>query len=152
MAGYEPQLIEREWNRATDRDWADALRDIPLLADIDKRRLRRLAKSSHFAEFSPGDIVLLKGTPSDSFFVILSGEARALREPAARTLTTGDFFGEMGALDGTPRSATVVATTELHVMRVPRQVFLELLAESGNVSLSVLTELGARVRRLEQRS
>jgi CRP-like cAMP-binding protein len=151
MTGYEPQLIERDWNRATDRDWADALRDIPLLADIDKRRLRRLAKSSRFAEFSPGDIVLLKGAPSDSFYVILSGEARALREPGARTLETGDFFGEMGALDGTPRSATVVATTELHVMRVPRQVFLELLEESGHVTVSVLTELGARVRRLEQR-
>jgi CRP-like cAMP-binding protein len=72
-----------------------------------------------------------------------------LGKPAARTLRTGDYFGEMGLLGGDTRSATVVATNELHVMRLPRTTFFELLGED-RVALRIMSELGARVRRLEQ--
>jgi CRP-like cAMP-binding protein len=102
-----------------------------------------------FREFAPGDTVIAAGGPGDSFYVILGGEATARGKPGARTLRTGDYFGEIALLDGKPRSATVIASGELHVMRLPRQSFLQLVEHEPGVAHTILTELGARVRRAE---
>jgi CRP-like cAMP-binding protein len=55
-------------------------------------------------------------------------------------------------LDGEPRSATVVATDQLHVMRLPRRAFLELLEQDSTIARTMLAELGARVRGLERQT
>ena len=55
----------------------------------------------------------------------------------------------MALLDGEPRSASVVATTELHVMRLTRPAFEELITRHPSVARRLLVELGGRVRRLE---
>jgi CRP-like cAMP-binding protein len=61
----------------------------------------------------------------------------------------GDYFGELGVLDGVPRSATVVATGELHVMRIPQEPFLRLAERDPGISLRMLGRLGSQIRRLE---
>ena len=116
-----PLGLTGDWDHAGPGDWAEVLASFPLFAGIAKRRLRGLARQATLAEYSPGDIVLQKGEPGDSLYVILGGSAKARGKPAARTLRTGDYFGELGLLDSVPRSATVVATGELHVMKLPRR-------------------------------
>jgi CRP/FNR family transcriptional regulator, cyclic AMP receptor protein len=148
MTGFEPLAVSQNWNQATSGDWAEVLAEFPLFSRLGTRRLRKLAQEGTFAEFAPGDTVVLTGAPADSFYVILSGKAQARGKPNARTLSTGDHFGEMALVDNGRRSATVIATEELHVLRLPRQAFLELLDEDG-VALTIVKELGARVRRLE---
>jgi CRP/FNR family transcriptional regulator, cyclic AMP receptor protein len=145
-------LAVRDWNKASDRDWADVLAAMPLFEGIGKRDLGRLARDAEFAEFGPGDTVVATGAPSGHFYVILSGEAAASSRPAARRMTTGDYFGEMGLFDSEPRSASVVAATELHVMRLPRRAFDEMLERHPGVARAFLTELGGRVRELEHQA
>ena len=116
-----PLGLTGDWNHAGPADWAEVLAGFPLFAGIAKRRLRGLARQATLAEYSRGDIVLQKGEPGDSLYVILSGSAKARGKPGARTLRTGDYFGELGLLNGVPRSATVVATGELHVMKLQRE-------------------------------
>ena len=136
------------WNHASPSDWAEVLATFPLFSGIAKRRLRKLVRHATVAEYGPGDMVIQKGTPGDSLYLILSGSAKALGKPASRALRTGDYFGELSLLDGTPRSATVIATGELHVMRLPRQIFLE-LTRDPEISLQMLRTLGLQIRRLE---
>ena len=81
--------------------------------------------------------------------MILSGSAKVLGKPAGRKLRIGDYFGELGALEGAPRSATVFSMSELHVMKVPRDDFLRLAERDPRVPLEMLRELGSQVRRLE---
>jgi CRP-like cAMP-binding protein len=145
-------LAVRDWNRSSDRDWANVLARMPLFAGIGKRDLRRLAGNAEFAEFSPGETVVATGAPPDFFYVILSGNATAPAKPAARLLTTGDYFGEIGLLDNEPRSASIVAATELHVMRLRRRVFDDVLERHPRIARALLTELGGRVRRLEHQA
>jgi CRP/FNR family transcriptional regulator, cyclic AMP receptor protein len=149
MTGYEPQIARQDWQRATADDWASVLAGVSLFSKVGKRRLRKLAEQAEIKEFATGEHVIVTGEPADSFYVILGGEARAFSKPAARTLRTGDYFGELALLDNGRRSASVVATRDLHVMRVPRRAFAELVDDHADIALKIARELGARVRRLE---
>jgi CRP/FNR family transcriptional regulator, cyclic AMP receptor protein len=144
-----PIVISDDRDRVTPSDWARILATFPVFEGIAKRRLRELARESTFAEYSPGEIVIQREGRGDSLFVILSGSAKVRGRPAARPLRTGDYFGELGVLDGVPRSATVVATDELHVMRVPRDAFLRLAEHDPAVTLRMMGRLGSQIRRLE---
>jgi CRP/FNR family cyclic AMP-dependent transcriptional regulator len=136
-------------DRASPADWVKELSRFPLFSGVAKRRLRKLVRHATFAEYRSGDIVIEHGTRGDSLYVILSGSAKARGKPAARALGIGDYFGELGALEGVPRSAAVVATGELHVMKLPRQSFLQLAQRHPAVSLKMLSNLGWQIRRLE---
>jgi CRP/FNR family cyclic AMP-dependent transcriptional regulator len=148
----QPAGLMGYWDHVTPADWAEVLAAFPLFSGIPNRRLRKLVRSATFAHYGPGDVVVEKGMPGDSVYVILSGSARARGKPAARTLHTGDYFGELGVLDGAPRSATVVATGELHVMRLSSASFLRLAQHNPSISLEMLSNVGWQVRRLETRA
>jgi CRP/FNR family cyclic AMP-dependent transcriptional regulator len=152
MTGFIGLAVKADWNKANDRDWVAVLAGLQLFEGVGKRDLRKLARAAEFAEFSPGDTVVATGAPPDFFYVILGGEARASAKPAARILTTGDYFGEIGLLDGEPRSATVIALSELHVMRLPRRAFDDAVERHPRLARRLMTELGGRVRQLEHQA
>jgi CRP/FNR family transcriptional regulator, cyclic AMP receptor protein len=145
----EAQALMRHWDKPRAGDWADVLATFSLFSGVSKRRLRKLARHARFAEFARGDIVIVGGEAADSLYVILGGTAEARGKPAPRTLRTGDHFGELALLDGTRRSATVVATRELHVMRLSRGSFLRLAQHDALISLAMLRILVVQFRRLE---
>src|SRR5262245_15459749 len=152
MTGFKDFVGRQDWNRASDRDWADVLATMPLFDGISKRDLRKIAGLGEFAEFGAGDTVVVTNAPPDYFYVILSGEAKAASKPASRTLKTGDYFGEMGLLDGEPRSASVIAMADLHVMRLPRNAFEDMISRHPSVARAFMTELGGRIRKLEHQA
>jgi len=90
-------------------------------------------------------------SPATHFFVIIDGTV-AVRTPVGTgtQLHPGEFFGEMSLLDGKPRSATIVATTDLRLLVVDRSHFWRLLDETSDLIRRMLTILSRRVRRLEQ--
>jgi len=139
-----------QWNQASPSDWAEVVAAFPLFSGIPKRRLRKLVGDASVAEYAPGDTVVQKGESGHSLYVILSGTATVLGKPASRPLRTGDYFGELSLLEGTPRSATVVAVSELHVMRLPRKAFAR-LTEDPTASQEMLHTLGSQIHRLEER-
>ena len=147
-----PYGLTGDWDRAEPGDWADVLAGFPLFSGISKRRLRGLAREGTLEEFGPGDVVLQKGDPGDSLYVVLSGSAKVRGKPASRALRTGDYFGELGLLDGVPRSATVVAASHLHVMRLPRSAFFRIAQHEPSISLNMANTLGSQLRRLEARA
>jgi CRP/FNR family cyclic AMP-dependent transcriptional regulator len=152
MTGLEPLAVHSDWDSATDGEWVDVLTGLSLFQGVGKRELRRIVRRAEFAEFSAGETVVpISGRP-DSFYVILGGTARAAAKPAARTLSAGDYFGEMSLLDGDVRSASVVATSDLHVMSLRRGAFEDALARSPSMARRLLTELAARVRTLERQA
>jgi CRP/FNR family transcriptional regulator, cyclic AMP receptor protein len=143
---------EHRWDKVSDREWARVLESLPLFEGIGKRDLRRIVRDAEFAEFPPGESVVLSGERGDAFYLVLGGEATAPAKPAHRTLTTGDYFGEISLLDGEPRSATVIATSDLHVMRLRRRAFDQMLERHPSLARKLLVELGTRVRMLERQA
>jgi CRP/FNR family transcriptional regulator/CRP/FNR family cyclic AMP-dependent transcriptional regulator len=142
--------LDRAWVRPTAKDWAPVLASLPLFSRLGKRQLRKIAGLAQFVEFTEGDVVVQAGEPGDAFYVILSGRAKVLGKPRARALRTGSYFGEMALIDGEPRSATIMASTELQAMKLPRRPFMKLLEQDPKIAVAMLADLSARVRRLEK--
>jgi signal-transduction protein with cAMP-binding, CBS, and nucleotidyltransferase domain len=152
MNALEAQMLMRSRgltyrDHATSHDWARVLATFPLFSGVSSRELRKLVRQAKFVEFAPGDTIVARDSPADALYVILGGTAQARGQFGARTLHIGEHFGGAGLLDCGPGVATVVATGELHVMRVPRGSFVRHAEHVPAISFAMLRSLGSRFRR-----
>jgi CRP-like cAMP-binding protein len=128
----------------------DALAASPLFADLSQRDLRRIAKATEVYAFDDGTEIVREGTASDGFFVILDGKASVSRGGRrVRRIGAGDFFGEIGLLDGGPRTATVTADGALSALVLLRSEFRGLLMKEPAVAYRILRGSTRRLRSLE---
>jgi len=95
--------------------------------------LERLAAALTEVDVDPGTVIVREGDPADALFVLVVGTVRVTArggpngERFLRELGAGDYFGEIGVLEGIPRTATVAATTECHLYRIEASDFLDAL-------------------------
>src|SRR5262245_20776326 len=137
------------WDRPTPGDWANELARYPLFQGVSKRRLRKLLRNATLAEFAPGETIILAGDRSNVLYLILDGEAKTVSRPAGRALQSVDYFGELALIDGRPRSATVVASSQLHVIKLPSPSVLKLARRHPAITLTLLRNLTRQLRQLE---
>lgn len=134
----------------------DVLERVELFKPIPPAGLRRLAERGAARHFTEGDTLMRQGEPSHSLFVITSGRvrvARALAENAPVELAdlgAGDVVGEMGLLDGAPRSATVTALEDTTALEIHATVLAVVLIEYPAVSASLLRILSRRLRSTDE--
>lgn len=127
------------------------LQRVPLFSGFEESDLRKVAEKARIVEAPAGTVITHIGEPGDAFYVIIDGSV-TVRTPvgAGTQLKPGDFFGEMSLLDGDPRSATIVASTDVRLLAVDRDHFWRLLEETPDLMQRILMILSRRVRRLEQ--
>ena len=91
------------------------LRNVPLFSVLPEGQLALLTSLVGRKSFPRGTTIISAGDTTDSLFVIISGRLKVMmsddegREVILAILTANEFFGEMGLLDDSSRSATVVA-------------------------------------------
>lgn len=123
-----------------------------LLDGLDEAELRRLESRCHWRRYDSGQTILERGSDSRDVLFIVDGKVNVVnyslsgREVAYAALGTGDCFGELAAIDGQPRSASVVASTPTLVAILPADRFLDLLKERAEVTFRILTRLTTMVR------
>jgi CRP-like cAMP-binding protein len=123
---------------------------VPLFHGLPKRHLRRIAKLARVRRFTPGSAIVRADDPARSFYVLLEGNARVVRAGRrSRRLGPGDYFGEMALLDDAPRSADVVADSDLLTLTIERPSFLKLLRADPLIAHALLRTLAARLREAE---
>jgi CRP/FNR family cyclic AMP-dependent transcriptional regulator len=129
------------------------LRHVPLFAGLSDRHLRKVAKLVMPVRFDAGAAIVREGAPGHTFFVILEGRATVVRRGARPAkLRPGEYFGEMALLDRRPRSATVMAETELAALRISADPFSKLLRSEPSIAIALLETLSVRIRELERHS
>lgn len=132
----------------------DALRSAPLFAGLSDEDLQRLAETVERQKLAAGDYLLREGDPGDAMFLVVSGElevtkrAEGVELPLAH-VGPGAIQGELAAVGGQPRTASVRAVTEVEVLRVPREGLLALLDAGPEPALALLRTVLERVRGLE---
>lgn len=137
--------------RRTKRETAAALAGVPLFVDLPKRHLNRLAEQSDVLTFGEGDAIVREGDPGETLFVVLSGQGRVIRgDRKVGSVMPGDFFGELSAIDGGPRTASVTAETPVEVLRLFRRTLSKLLHDEPVVTLRLLDGIVRRIRQVER--
>jgi CRP-like cAMP-binding protein len=128
----------------------EAMRAAPLLSDLTKRDLARVLDLGDVMEFHAGEIIVKAGDQASDFYILLRGRALlTVSGTRSESLGPGDYFGEMAVLDGEPRSASIVAETDVWGLRIGRENFLRLLDAYGSIGRKILVEMSKRVRLAE---
>ena len=134
------------------KDKIDFLRKVPLFNGLTDRQLKMLVRSMSSRTFADGDEMVTQGEVGLGMFIILSGQAEAIREMetgervSVNSFKETDFFGELGLLDEGPRTADVIARSDVESLILTRWDFLALLREDSEMAVTVLQELAKRFR------
>jgi CRP-like cAMP-binding protein len=147
IGGRQPEQPPRRTRRQT----AVALAVVPIFAGFSTRHLNRLAEDTDELSFMPGQSIVAEGEPGEALFVVLSGQGKVTRggKRVGRVLP-GDFFGELSAIDGGPRSASIVAETPMHVLRLFRRTLTRLIEDEPQVALRLLDGIVRRIREINR--
>ncbi len=129
-----------------------SLGGIPLLADLPEKALSDLAKRCSWRNFAPGEQVIDRQSDSCDLYFIVEGRSRVVnfslsgREVTFDDREGGEYFGELAALDGEPRSANVVALENTVVACLSQEGFHDLLLTYPQVAVRILKNMAKIVR------
>jgi CRP-like cAMP-binding protein len=113
---------------------------VSALVGANRPALEQLANVARPDVVSAGSIVIRQGEPARDFYVVVDGtydvESTNGHDRAAHLarLGRGDYFGEIGLLEGWPRTATVRAATDGTVLRIPGADFMQVVTAAPPVA------------------
>ncbi len=131
-------------------DKVDALRNVPLLSDLSRTHLNRIATLASQRTEDAGKILARQGTQGLEFFLILEGSARVEKDGKhVARLVAGECFGEMSLIDYGLRSATVTAETPVVLLVIHTRSFQRLLHDVPELQRKLLVILSNRLRQAD---
>ena len=128
------------------------LRALPIFELLDDECLKPLTRVAMLRSIPRHTVVLHAGDNTDAIYFVLSGALKVQisdeegREVILSMLGPGELFGEMGALDDHPRSATVLAVEASEVVMIGKVEFKQCLVDNPDVSLFIMRNLTRRLR------
>jgi CRP-like cAMP-binding protein len=138
-------------SKATIKQLTTVLEAVPLFEGLSHKQLRKVADLADVARFMAGATLVKQGVVGDSFYVVLTGQAKVIaNKRTLNRLLPGDHFGEISLLDGGPRSASVVAETEMTLVIITQKDFLAMLAKDPEITVCLLEGMARTVRRLDR--
>ena len=139
-------------------DLATRLADFPIFASLDEDARIDFASRIDLVRAERGELIVQHLDESDELYLVLSGELTAIlisgrgREIALGEMVPGMYFGEIAAIGGGDRSASIFARKQSDLARVPARVLRDLLDTQPGVTRILLDDMVKRVRLLTQRS
>lgn len=129
----------------------EQLRVVPLFAGISARELKSIGASVKEVHFAAGRVICEQGDMGVGLHVVVKGETVVQVDgKTKRRLGPGAFFGEVALLDRGPRTATVIAETDVTTLALPVWAFRSVLKANPSIAMKMLEELGRRLRSSEK--
>src|SRR5437867_6418275 len=142
-------MTVRKLLRLDPDDTARALSKVSLFAGCSDEVIRDIAEIAHLLSFEDGSVIVPEGEEGQGFYLLMSGEASVRRAGTEiNHLGAGDFFGEIALLEGTPRTASVVAAGAVVCLGILRSDFRPLLMRLPRIALRIIEEEGRRYEKV----
>lgn len=123
------------------------LRNESFASLLDDDLLRLMLDESTIVNFKIEDIIVKQHDPSDSLYLILNGRCTVyVNDRLISHIEAGDLLGEMGVIQNTPRSATVIAIENTQALRISGETFNKML-KSPKLSSWMLNMMTDRLKR-----
>jgi len=135
----------------------EALATIKIFQDLSPDEVRAIARCCQWRRFQAHQTIVEYQDETDDVFFIVSGKVRVTfysasgREVTFRDLSAGQIFGELSAIDGSPRSASVVAVTDTVLATMTVAAFWDILRRDERVAAATFRWLVCLVRSLSER-
>jgi CRP-like cAMP-binding protein len=133
------------------------LASVGLLSDLSPEALQRLGQGCMWRRYKRGEEIVARDSDSRDLFLVITGSVEVAnfsttgREIAYATIPSGEYFGELSAIDDLPRSATVSAAEESLLAVVPRSLFIDLMRDEPDAALKVMSRLARIIRICDDR-
>lgn len=134
-----------------------ALGRFSIFANVPAETMEPIAQSCSWRNFESGQLIIGHQDPSRDVVFLVSGKARVSvyaasgRQVSFRDINPPGLFGELAAIDGRPRSASIEALDRCAAMFMPQSQFLRMVNEHPAIALSVMSHLAGLVRSLTDR-
>ncbi|SBT48918.1 CAMP-dependent protein kinase regulatory subunit, putative [Plasmodium ovale wallikeri] len=114
--------------------YEDVLKQVTILKDMDPYERSKVADCLKTKTYANGDIIINEGEQGNTFYILIDGNAIALKDnKVIKTYNKGDYFGELALLKNQPRAATVKAQNNCQVVYLDRKSFKRLLGPIENI-------------------
>ena len=124
----------------------ELIRSVPLFARCTRRELERIARAADEIDLPEGTALTREGETGREFVVIAEGTAEVRRRGRKlRSLSDGDYVGEIALLTKSPRTATVTATSPVRALVITDRAFRSMVEESPEIAAKVLETLAERL-------
>ena len=134
-----------------------ALRTLPMFETLDQSRIEEIARIASLRRVAKNTVVLHAGDHTDNIYMVLSGELEVQMSDdeghgvILSRLGCGEMFGEMGAIDEHPRSATVTAIKPCNLVVISQEDFRRCLGANIDFSLYIIHSLVKRLRTADRK-
>jgi len=142
----------------TNAETLEQFRRIPAFSSMEESMIQEIVRMSRMRKYDPGEFVIREGDYDAWVFFLIKGDlkisVKGVEVGSIRRL--GDVFGEMGIIDGSPRSASIQALTPTLVVAVDASILDRQTAKNTYLVQSILYRifcevLAVRVREMDKR-
>lgn len=127
--------------------YAAALQQLDLFQGLGADDLASIASVAEPKVFPAGHTIARQGEADARFYLIFDGQVRVdVGGRFEERLGPGAYFGEISVIDGAPRSASVVAETDVRTLSLAHGDLLQLFEQCPSIATSMLHELCRRLR------
>lgn len=129
----------------------EVLRRIPLFQNIEPSKLKLMAFASERVTFAEGNALFEQGEEGDAAYIVLDGTAdvRVTADGGGAItiaqVASNDIVGEIAILCDVPRTATVVATSELVTLKITKELFFRMVQDFPQIGIEVMRVLAHRL-------
>jgi CRP/FNR family transcriptional regulator, cyclic AMP receptor protein len=137
---------------ATTAQIVEKLRTLPLFADLGHEDMDTLAKLVSYKEVPKGAFIVSQNERGSAMFLLVSGRVKVSlaspdgKELALNYLDAPAHFGEMSLVDSEPRSADVIAVTDVEVLAIEASDLSEAFRLQPRLALALIATLSRRLR------
>jgi CRP-like cAMP-binding protein len=136
-------------------EYINIFKNISIFENLSEDELLSLMEIVIYKEYPKNYTIVRHNDMGDAMFIIINGLVKVSlfsengREVVLDSIEKGGFFGEMSIIDKMPRSANVITIDDTETIMIKRDDFMNLLIQYPNISINILKELTARLRKAD---